>query len=79
MRLTGSRLIEFKQHIRAMRDRGLTVRQIARLTGKERSTIVYHLHVDFAMLKRANMRRRYEVQKRIRSLQTERGDHESVW
>lgn len=71
MRLKKSQLLEFRQKIVGMKERGLSIRRIAQLIKRDHSTIRYHLNSDFAMIKRARMRKRYEVEKRIKALQEE--------
>lgn len=71
MRLKKAQLLEFRQKISGMKERGLSIRRIAQLTKRDHSTIRYHLNADFAMIKRAKMRKRHEVEKRIKALQEE--------
>lgn len=72
MRLRGNALAEFRIKIRDMRLRGVTLHRIAQMTGKHHTTILYHLDDDRAMLKRAAMRHRSVVRKRVRSMLAER-------
>lgn len=75
-KLCGAELAAFKEKIRAMRDRGITLHRIAQMTSKHHSTILYHLNDDFSMLKRAKMRKRFEIAKRIKDMQARRNDAE---
>ncbi len=56
MRLTGSRLIEFRQQAQTLRDQGYSYPAIGYLLGKHHSVIMYHLKPDMRMIKRARMR-----------------------
>lgn len=45
---------------RAWRDEGYTVREIAKLAGRHKSTIEYHLYPAMAEQSRANHRKQYQ-------------------
>lgn len=60
MRLTGSRLIEFRQQAQTLRDQGYSYPAIGYLLGKHHSVIMYHLKLDMRMIKRGQMNARAE-------------------
>jgi hypothetical protein len=49
------------QLMQELRSRGLSYPRIGSLTGLNHATVYYHLNPDFAMIKRAKMRKRYET------------------
>lgn len=56
MRLTGTRLIEFKQQAQTLRDQGYSYPAIGYLLGKDHTTVLYHLNEDRGARRREQMR-----------------------